>query len=43
MRVRGNLYRAARLLGDLNALRRGRIVQRLANKLIGRQLRRFWQ
>ena len=45
-KVRGGLYRAARLLGDVGAMTSGRpsrIVKRLANKVIGRGLvRRLW-
>lgn len=44
--LRSSLYRAARLLGDGQALASGkprRIVKRAANKVIGRKLvRRVW-
>lgn len=36
MSLTSHLYRAARLSADIRAIRRGRIWQRLANKLIGR-------
>ncbi len=42
---RSKLYRSARLLGDVNALRRGtilaRAVRRIAGKLAARALRRI--
>jgi len=45
-KVRGSLYRGARILGDVNALISGnprKIVKRVANKLIGRKLvSRLW-
>ena len=37
-KLRGWLYQIARLLGDINAVRRGRIVPRLWNKLLSRKL-----
>jgi hypothetical protein len=44
-KIRTALYRTARLLGDVNAVRRGkigkRIVRRLAGKFAGRLLGRF--
>jgi hypothetical protein len=43
MRLRSQLYRAARILGDLSAIRRRRIDRRVANKIIGRNVvRRLW-
>jgi hypothetical protein len=37
------LYTLARLMGDVNAVRRGRIGKRLANRWIGRNVvRRLW-
>jgi len=46
MKVRGLLYRWARLLGDAEAITSGdpkRIGKRFANKLIGRNVvRRMW-
>ncbi len=46
-KTRSLLYLVARLLGDLNAVRRGRIGQRiarrLAGKLSGRLLGRFFR
>jgi hypothetical protein len=34
--MRSALYRLARLLGDAQAVRRGRIGRRIVNKVIGR-------
>jgi hypothetical protein len=44
MSLRASHYRAARLLGDAEAIRRPhRIPKRVANKLIGRNVvRRLW-
>lgn len=45
-RTRGFLYRLARMLGDLQAARRGRVGRRLgrraAGRLTGRWLRRLF-
>lgn len=35
-RTRGLLYGVARILGDVNAVRRGRTGQRVANRALGR-------
>lgn len=35
-KTRGLLYGVAQLLGDVNAVRRGRIGQRVANRALGR-------
>lgn len=47
MSVTSMLFRAARLSADARAVRRGRIPQRAANKLVGRAagraLRRVWR
>lgn len=47
MTARQNLYRAARLLGWLEAARRGRLTERTTNVLIGRTIgratRRLWR
>ena len=44
MSLRGNLYALARLMGDLNAVRRGTVGRRLVNKALGRTLvRRLWR
>jgi hypothetical protein len=42
-RLRHHLYRAARFLGDVNAVRRGRIRQRIENRLIGRLIFRLFR
>lgn len=36
--MRRQAYSLARLLGDLNAIRRGTIHKRLVNKVIGRKI-----
>lgn len=38
--ARRGAYRAARTLGDINAVRRGRIIPRLYNRTIGRLIAR---
>lgn len=35
-RVRGLLYVMARLLGDVNAVKRGRVGRRVGRRLVGR-------
>lgn len=44
-KIRNVLYKVARLLGDINAIRRGKIVQRIkrriAGKIAGRALRKI--
>jgi hypothetical protein len=44
--VRSLLYRLARVLGDLQAIARGRVIPRLYNRIIGRLIssvsRRLW-
>jgi hypothetical protein len=43
MRLRSGLYGLARVIGDINAVRRGRLGKRLVNRLIGRSLvTRLW-
>ena len=46
-RTRGFLYRLARLLGDVNAVKKGkvgrRIGRRVAGKVTGRGLRRLFK
>lgn len=42
-KTRRNLYKAARIIGDVQAVRRGRIIPRLLNKLIGRLIRGLWR
>ncbi len=39
--MRSTLYRAARLLGDFNAVRRGRVPQRLARRFVYRRTSRL--
>uniref|UniRef100_A0A6M3J1J7 Uncharacterized protein n=1 Tax=viral metagenome TaxID=1070528 RepID=A0A6M3J1J7_9ZZZZ len=41
MRTRSTLYLLARILGDVNAVRRGRVVARLWNRTVGRIVARF--
>jgi len=42
--MRSALYRIARLMGDANAVRRGRVGRRVANKIIGRRIvRKLWR
>jgi rRNA maturation protein Rpf1 len=44
MTTRSFAYALARFLGDVNAVRRGRIGRRLANKAIGRHVvSRLWR
>lgn len=44
MILRQALYALARFLGDVSAVRRGRVGKRIANKLIGRNVvRRLWR
>jgi hypothetical protein len=38
MGLRGNLYALAWLMGDVNAVRRGRVGRPLVNKALGRML-----
>ena len=44
---RSLLYKLARLLGDVQAVRRGRIGQRVQNRvtgrIVGKLLRRLWR
>ena len=35
-KLRSILYTVARLLGDVNAVRRGRVRERIANRIAGR-------
>jgi hypothetical protein len=42
MNTRSLLYLSARVLGDINAVKKGKIVQRLANKAIGKAAGKFW-
>lgn len=41
--VRSWLYRVARWFGDVNAVKRGKVGQRVVNKVIGRQVGRLWR
>lgn len=44
-KIRSILYQAARILGDVDAVRKGRVKERIGNRLIGaitsRLFRRF--
>ena len=46
-KLRGLLYKTARVLGDVQAVRRGRIIKRLHNRIVGRLsgklLGRIWK
>lgn len=42
-KTRSALYLAARILGDVNAVRRGRIAQRVRNRILGRLLSRLFR
>lgn len=46
-RTRGTLYKIARLLGDLEAIKKGRVARRVhrraAGKVTGRLLRRLFK
>ena len=46
-KLRNLLYKTARVLGDVQAVRRGRIVKRIHNRIVGRLsskiLRRIWK
>lgn len=39
--VRGLLYRLARLLGDVEAVRKGRVGRRIGRRIAGRQTGRW--
>lgn len=41
--MRSFLYMLARLLGDVNAVRRGKVGKRIANKIIGRATGRLFR
>ena len=44
-KLRGGLYRIARILGDINAVSKGPagIVKRIVNKVVGRKIvKRMW-
>lgn len=40
-KLRSALYRLAKLLGDVNAIRRGRVGRRIARRLAGKATGRF--
>lgn len=42
-KIRSILYFLARILGDINAVRRGRIVERVARRATGRVTGKFLQ
>ncbi|GIN62770.1 hypothetical protein J27TS8_27630 [Robertmurraya siralis] len=35
-KIRSILYKAAKILGDVNAVRKGRIKQRIKNRVVGK-------
>jgi|TARA_Y100000310_G_scaffold100994_1_gene98890 hypothetical protein len=37
MGIRSTLYRFARILGDLNAVKKGKVEKRIARRAIGKQ------
>lgn len=41
MNLRSLLYRSARILGDINAVRRGRVARRVRNRVVGRMAGRL--
>lgn len=43
MSLTSTLFKAARRSADVRAVAKGRVPQRAANKLIGRQLWRLWR
>jgi hypothetical protein len=42
-KIRSALYLTARILGDVNAVRRGKIAQRVRNRILGRLLWRLFR
>lgn len=38
MNIRSKLYTAAKILGDVNAIRRGRVLQRIHNRIVWKLL-----
>jgi len=42
MSTRGALYFIARLIGDINAIRKGRIGKRVYNRMVGRLLSKLF-
>jgi hypothetical protein len=46
-KLRGLLYKAARLLGDVQSIRHHRVIKRVHNRIVGhaaaRLLRRIWR
>lgn len=43
MSIRGLLYLIARIMGDISAIRRRRVGQRIYNRLLGRFFTRFFK
>ena len=41
MNTKSKIYKALKVSNDINAVRKGRILQRLFNRLIGKTTRRF--
>lgn len=39
-KTRGSLYRLARLLGDVQAVSKGRVAQRIGRRVVGRHVGR---
>jgi hypothetical protein len=35
-KIRSSLYATAKLMGDINAVKKGKIVQRVKNKIVGK-------
>lgn len=42
-KIRSILYKAAKILGDIDAVRKGRIKQRFYNRIIGKLTTRFFR
>lgn len=42
-KIRTILYKTARLLGDINAIKRGRMQERIYNRIVGKITGRFFK